>query len=160
MRALPSLLVRSVAITAAVITASSCTPEARLAPQDVATATYASSLGINISAMTKTTGGAYYQDVSVGNGTTAVSGSHLTVNYTGYLTNGTSFDTSIGKSPFGFTLGQGQVIQGWDEGLVGMRVGGTRKLVIPPSLGYGATDVGSIPGNSILVFTVSLVSIP
>lgn len=155
------LLSRTVAIAAAAFAASSCTPEARLAPaQDITTVTFASNLGINIASMTKTTGGAYYQDVSVGNGATAVTANHLTVNYTGYLTNGTSFDTSIGKSPFGFTLGQGQVIQGWDEGLVGMRVGGTRKLVIPPSLGYGATQVGSIPGNSILVFTVTLVSIP
>ena len=73
---------------------------------------------------------------------------------------GTSFDTSIGKSPFGFTLGGGSVIKGWDEGLVGMKVGGTRKLVIPPAMGYGGGSVNGIPPNSILVFNVQLVSIP
>lgn len=110
--------------------------------------------------MTKTASGLYYQDTPAGVGATAASGSHLTVHYTGYLSNGTSFDTSIGKSPFGFTLGSGAVIKGWDEGLVGMKVGGTRKLVIPPSLGYGAVAQPTIPANSILVFTVQLVSIP
>jgi FKBP-type peptidyl-prolyl cis-trans isomerase len=150
------------ALTAvALLGLASCTPEASTAPTaDITSVTFASSLGITLSAMTKTASGLYYQDTQAGTGVTAVSGNHVTVNYTGYLTNGSTFDTSIGKTPYPFTLGSGQVIAGWDEGVAGMKVGGTRKLVIPPSLGYGATAVGSIPVNSILVFTVQLVSIP
>ena len=108
-------------------------------------------------------------DTLVGTGETAVAGNKLTVNYTGYLFDGLSlnvrgqkFDTSIGtgKTPFTFTLGAGQVIQGWEQGLVGMKVGGQRMLIIPPDLGYGATGAGtSIPPNATLVFDVALVSI-
>lgn len=145
----------------AAIAVSACTPEAPLAPaQDIATVTFATSLGVTLSAMTKTSTGLYYQDTPAGTGVAAVAGNHVTVNYTGYLTSGSSFDTSIGKAPFPFTLGQSKVIAGWDEGVVGMKVGGTRKLVIPANLGYGATAVGSIPSNSILVFNITLISIP
>jgi FKBP-type peptidyl-prolyl cis-trans isomerase FkpA len=145
----------------AAIALSSCTPEAATAPaQDITTVTFASSLGVNLANMTKTASGLYYQDVPAGSGVTAATGNHVTVNYTGYLTNGTTFDTSVGKVPFGFTLGQGQVIAGWDEGVAGMKVGGTRKLIIPAALGYGGGAVGSIPANSILVFNVTLISIP
>lgn len=152
---------RFAAAMLATIAVSSCTPEAPLAPaQDITTVTFATSLGVTLSAMTKTASGLYYQDTPAGTGVAAVAGNHVTVNYTGYLTGGSSFDTSIGKTPFGFTLGQAQVIAGWDEGVAGMKVGGTRKLVIPAKLGYGATAVGSIPSNSILVFNVTLISIP
>ena len=145
----------------AAIALASCTPEASTGPaQDITTTTFASSLGITLSAMTKTASGLYYQDSPAGTGVTATSGNHLTVNYTGFLTNGSTFDTSIGKTPFGFTLGQGAVIAGWDEGVAGMKIGGTRKLVVPSNLGYGATAVGSIPPNSILVFSIQLISIP
>ena len=154
-------LLRSSLATMAIAVLAACTPEASTAPAvDITVVTFASSLGITLSAMTKTASGLYYQDTQAGTGVTAVSGNHLTMHYTGYLTNGSTFDTSIGKTPFGFTLGSGQVIAGWDEGVAGMKVGGTRKLVIPPSLGYGPTAVGSRPANSILVFTVQLVSIP
>jgi len=154
-------LLRTSAVTLAILVLASCTPEASTAPAaDISTVTFASSLGITLSAMTRTASGLYFQDTQAGTGVTAVSGNHVTVNYTGYLTNGSTFDTSIGKTPFGFTLGSGQVIAGWDEGVAGMKVGGTRKLVIPPSLGYGSTAVLTIPANSILVFTVQLVSIP
>ena len=152
----------SIATAALAVTAlTSCTLEAPTAAAvDISTVTFASSLGITLSAMTKTASGLYYQDTPAGTGAAAASGNHVTVNYTGYLTNGTSFDTSIGKSPFGFTLGQNQVIAGWEEGVAGMKVGGTRKLVVPPSLGYGASSVGAIPANSILVFTIQLISVP
>jgi len=154
-------IIRPALAAMALIALASCTPEASTAPAaDISTVTFASALGINLSAMTKTASGLYYQDAPAGTGTTAVAGNHVTVHYTGYLTNGSSFDTSIGKTPFGFTLGAGQVISGWDEGVAGMKVGGTRKLVIPPALGYGATAVGSIPANSVLVFNVQLLSIP
>ena len=152
---------RILAAVAVGIAFTACTPEAPVAPAPtIEETTFASSLNITLSSMTKTTSGLYYQDTQAGGGVAAANGNQLTVHYTGYLSNGTSFDTSIGKSPFPFTLGAGAVIKGWDEGLVGVKVGGTRKLVIPPSLGYGASAQPSIPANSILVFTVQLVSIP
>ena len=99
------------------------------------------------------------QDEVVGTGATAQPGDMVTVNYTGKLANGTVFDTSIGKTPFQFTLGAGQVIQGWDQGVAGMKVGGKRILIIPPSLAYGPNDYGPIPGNSTLTFEVELLNV-
>jgi len=101
------------------------------------------------------------QDEVVGTGAEAVSGKHVTVNYTGTLTDGTKFDSSLnpGRTPFDFNLGAGEVIQGWDQGVVGMKVGGKRKLTIPPSLGYGSQDMGSIPPNSTLIFEVELLKV-
>ena len=100
------------------------------------------------------------KDTTVGTGAEAVAGKSVTVNYTGKLTNGTVFDSSYSRNqPFTFTLGAGQVIKGWDEGVAGMKVGGVRELTIPPSLGYGDQATGSIPANSTLLFTVSLVSV-
>jgi FKBP-type peptidyl-prolyl cis-trans isomerase len=99
-------------------------------------------------------------DEVVGTGAEAVAGKTITVNYTGTLENGTVFDSSYSRNqPFTFQLGAGQVIKGWDEGVVGMKVGGKRKLVIPPSLGYGAQATGSIPPNSTLIFEIQLVSV-
>ena len=152
---------RVAAVVLCAFTLLSCSSDGSTAPAvDITKLNFASSLGINLASMTKTADGLYYQDSPAGTGTTAVAGFHLTVNYTGYFPDGSVFDTSVGKSPFGFTLGQGQVIAGWDEGIAGMKVGGTRKLVIPPSLGYGAAGTGPIPPNAVLVFTVQLVSIP
>lgn len=105
-------------------------------------------------------------DVVVGSGAVTAVGNSITVNYTGWLydpsktdNKGLQFDTSTGRDPFTFTLGSRQVIEGWDQGLVNMRVGGTRRLLVPPSLGYGATRNGPIPANTTLVFDVQLVSI-
>ena len=111
------------------------------------------------SAVTTATG-LIYEDLQVGDGATAQSGNTVTVNYTGWLADGTKFDSSIdqGKT-FDFTLGTGGVIAGWDEGVAGMKVNGTRLLVIPPSLGYGSTGFGSIPGDATLTFEVQLVAI-
>ena len=86
-------------------------------------------------------------------------GKTLSVNYTGKLENGTVFDTSVGKQPFEFMLGAGQVIPGWDQGLRGMKVGGKRTLTIPPSLAYGEHAVGDIPANSTLIFEVELLDV-
>jgi FKBP-type peptidyl-prolyl cis-trans isomerase FkpA len=150
-------------MTAGIVAAVSCTPEAVSGPVPlIEEATFAASLGVNLTNMTKMSNGVYFQDIPAGNGTTAATGNHLTVHYTGYFTNGTSFDTSIGKSAFGFTIGANprQVIEGWDTGLIGMKVGGTRKLVIPSALAYGGGGFNGIPPNSILVFNVQLVSIP
>lgn len=98
-------------------------------------------------------------DVVVGTGAVAASGDTLTVNYTGTLASGSVFDSSVGKSPFTFRLGAGQVIAGWDQGLIGMRVGGKRRLTIPPSLAYGSQGQGPIPGNATIKFDVDLLSI-
>ena len=105
-------------------------------------------------------GGLKKTDVVVGKGPAAKSGDYVTVEYTGKLTNGKQFDSSIGRAPFSFLLGAGQVIKGWDQGVAGMKPGGKRKLVIPPGLGYGATGAGAdIPPNATLVFDVELKSI-
>ena len=100
-------------------------------------------------------------DTVVGTGTVAAAGDTLNVLYTGKLDNGTVFDASSlhGNQPFSFVLGAAHVIQGWDLGLVGMKVGGTRELTIPANLGYGASGQGSIPPNATLHFTVQLLSI-
>jgi peptidylprolyl isomerase len=106
------------------------------------------------------------QDEILGTGPEAKVGDHLTVSYTGRFENGTVFDTSVGKAaPQGcsggycFLLGAGKVIPGWDQGLIGMKVGGKRLLVVPPDLAYGASDYGSIPANSTLIFEVTLLAL-
>jgi len=101
------------------------------------------------------------KDLKTGKGEEAKAGSSVTVHYTGCLTNGTKFDSSLDHgSPFTFNLGQGQVIQGWDKGVEGMKVGGKRKLIIPSDLGYGAAGAGGvIPPNSTLVFEVELLKV-
>ena len=100
-------------------------------------------------------------DLVVGTGAEAKKGQKVSVHYTGWLTNGSKFDSSKDRnSPFGFTLGAGMVIQGWDQGVQGMKVGGKRKLLIPPSLGYGSRGFpGAIPPNSTLVFEVELLKV-
>ena len=101
------------------------------------------------------------EDLKVGEGTAVAQYNIVTVNNTGWLTDGTKFDSSLnpGRTPFRFTVGGGQVIKGWDEGLIGMKVGGKRKLTIPPNMGYGSQDMGVIPSNSTLVFEIDLLII-
>jgi peptidylprolyl isomerase len=109
-----------------------------------------------------TPSGLKYQDLVVGNGPMAEEGTPVVVNYTGWLTDGTKFDSSYdpGRQPFPFTIGAGNVIRGWDEGVKGMRVGGKRKLIIPPDLAYGARGYPPvIPPNSTLVFEVEFLSV-
>jgi FKBP-type peptidyl-prolyl cis-trans isomerase len=108
-----------------------------------------------------TASGLQYWDITVGTGTAASSGKTVKVHYTGWLTNGKKFDSSVDRgTPFSFKLGAGQVIKGWDEGVAGMKVGGKRQLRIPPDLGYGAQGAGGvIPPNSILIFDVELLDV-
>ena len=108
-----------------------------------------------------TDSGLKYEDTVEGEGAAAEAGQNVSVHYTGWLTDGTKFDSSKDRNqPFQFPLGGGRVIRGWDEGVQGMQVGGTRKLTIPPQLGYGAAGAGGvIPPNATLVFEVELLSI-
>lgn len=105
--------------------------------------------------------GLKYTDDQLGNGTEAQSGKTVVVHYTGWLLDGTKFDSSRDRNqPFSFPLGRGQVIKGWDEGVAGMKVGGKRTLVIPPDLGYGARGAGgAIPPNATLKFEVELLEV-
>ena len=108
-----------------------------------------------------TESGLVYEELAVGEGETAQAGMAVTVHYTGWLTDGRKFDSSKDRNdPFEFNLGRGQVIRGWDEGVAGMKVGGRRKLTIPPQLGYGARGAGGvIPPNATLIFDVELLGI-
>ncbi|MEO7794709.1 MAG: FKBP-type peptidyl-prolyl cis-trans isomerase [Thermoanaerobaculia bacterium] len=112
-------------------------------------------------AWTKNPSGLEYQELKVGEGLEAKPGKTVDVHYTGWLLDGTQFDTSVGRGkPFSFRLGAGEVIRGWDEGVAGMKVGGKRKLRIPADLGYGARGAGGvIPGNATLVFDVELLGV-
>ena len=104
--------------------------------------------------------GLKYIDYVAGSGATAEAGKTVVVHYTGYLTNGFKVDSSVDRdAAISFSLGAGEMIKGWDIGVVGMKVGGKRKLIIPPDLGYGASDYGPIPGGSVLVFDIELLEV-
>lgn len=124
----------------------------------VETTTFAPALNVDLGASTKTASGLYYRDIVVGTGPTLTSGQTVGVYYDGYFSDGTHFDHLLAadsvpdKHPFVLTLGSGQVISGFDEGVTGMNVGGTRQIIIPPALGYGYQL------NDILVFNVQAVS--
>jgi FKBP-type peptidyl-prolyl cis-trans isomerase len=120
----------------------------------------ASEKGPNANDVT-TSSGLMYSDQVVGTGAEAVAGKTVDVHYTGWLTNGKKFDSSVDRGqPFSFPLGAGRVIKGWDEGVQGMKVGGKRKLTIPSELGYGSRGAGGvIPPNATLVFDVELLGV-
>jgi FKBP-type peptidyl-prolyl cis-trans isomerase len=128
---------------------------------DDAGAAAGADFAVDSASLTRTGSGLQYQDVTVGSGPEARQGQVAVVHYTGWLTDGTKFDSSRDRGePFSFPLGAGQVIRGWDEGVAGMKVGGRRKLVIPASLGYG--DGGAppvIPPGATLVFDVELLEL-
>ena len=106
----------------------------------------------------KTASGLQYWDIKVGTGTEAKAGDHVKVHYTGWLTSGKKFDSSVGGAPFEFTIGKGDVIKGWEEGVTGMKIGGKRQLRIPPDLAYGQRGYpGAIPPNATLVFDIQLI---
>ncbi len=146
------------------VTATGCLDSFRKHPEtsggNPGEVSYAPALGVHLKAMRQTADGLYIQDLTEGEGPAAAPGDRVSVRYTGWLPDGRKFDsTGEGGAPFSFLLGRGQVIQGWDEGVAGMKPGGARLLVIPPSLGYGAQGMGTIPPNSTLVFRVEAVAV-
>jgi peptidylprolyl isomerase len=149
MRFRPFLLALAPLVFAACLGDTSTSANYPLVP--IESTTFATSLGVNLAGSTRNPSGLYYRDIRVGTGATLAAGSAVTAKYSGALANGTVFDAGT-YGPF--TLGAGKVIQGWDEGLVGMKVGGSRQLIVPSSLGYGPTGSGPIPPNAVLVFTV------
>jgi len=122
---------------------------------------FAPALDVDLERMTQTESGLYYEDLMEDDGEEAQAGQTVTAHYEGWLTNGRKFDSSRDRGePIEFRLGAGQVIRGWDEGIAGMRVGGIRKLVIPPELAYGSRGAGGvIPPDATLVFEVELVGV-
>ncbi len=124
-------------------------------PDSIEDTRFAASLEINLAAFTRTPSGLYYEDVTQGTGEPATAGQSVSVAYTGWLTNGTQFDSG----EFPFLLGAGQVVPGFDEGVRGMRVGGVRRIIIPPELGYGNRGSGPVPPNAIMIFRIELLSI-
>ncbi len=124
-------------------------------PQAIEDVTFAASLRINLAAMTRTASGLYYEDIEPGSGDPAAAGQDVTVAYTGWLIDGSIFD----NGEFGFRLGAGQVVAGFDEGVTGMRTGGVRRIIIPPELGYGSQGRGSVPPDAIMIFRIELLEI-
>lgn len=124
-------------------------------PQVIEEVEFAASLNIDLSAMTKLASGVYILDVEAGTGDPLEGGTNVTVGFTGRLTDGSVFDAGS----FPFLLGGGQVIPGFDAGVMGMRVGGQRRIIIPPEQGYGAAGRPGIPGGAILIFDVEVLSV-
>jgi peptidylprolyl isomerase len=140
--------------------AGGCGDNSPTAPVPIEQTTFDASLGVDLAHSTKLPSGLYYRDIDVGTGTTLASGQTVSMHYVGNFVNGQEFDSNLApETPYSFKLGTGQVIKGWDLGLVGMKVGGHRQLIIPPELAYGPNDFRGIPGNSVLVFTVEAVGV-
>ena len=127
-------------------------------PSNPATETYAPSLGVNISQMTKLSDALYIQDLTVGTGAVVGIGSSIQVTYTGWLVDGTQFDSNVGKALFPVTVGEPDLIDGWNLGLQGMKVGGKRRLVIGSDLAYGSSGNFPIGPNATIVFDITVVA--
>ena len=151
---------KSLLVLAIALALTACGDDAT-APVPLTNSDFAAELNVDLSAMTLTSSGLYLQDLVVGEGAPIAFSETATVHYEGWLPNGTKFDSSRDRGQtFVFQVGARDVIPGWDEGLIGMRIGGLRKLVIPPNLAYGAGGVPpDIPGNATLVFDIELVDI-
>lgn len=162
-------LLTGLAAAVALVTTAACSltgTNARTSTVDWTTVQFDTSLHVSLDSMTHTPNDVWYRDLVAGTGATLTPGMTISARYTGWFTNGDQFDsntdTTAHPQPIQFPLGQGWVIPGWDEGLVGMKVGGTRQLVIPPNMAYGAygSSDGAIPPNTVLVFQVTVVSSP
>ena len=126
--------------------------------EDPAAVTFAPALNVNLAGMQKTASGLYIQDLIVGGGRTVEAKDSIVVRYSGWLARGYKFDSTGTDRTFSLVLGRNAVISGWEEGLLGAKVGGRRRLVIPPALGYGDRSVGTIPAGSVLIFDVDVVN--
>lgn len=132
---------------------------APLPPADPAELQFAPELEIDLSSFERSESGLYIQDVQVGEGRPARRNSRVWIEYVGWLPDGTVFDGNVGREPYNVRLGGTEVIRGWNEGIEGMRRGGLRRLVVPPSLAYGSSRRGDIPPGSTLVFYIELVDV-
>ena len=120
---------------------------------------YSPRLGINLSEFQRTPSGLYVLDVEIGDGPIARRTSRVWIHYVGWLPDGTGFDASLGGDPFHLRLGGSEVIRGWNQGIVGMKRGGTRRLVIRPGLGYGSRGQGGVPPGATMIFELELVDV-
>ncbi len=143
------------AALAIVAAASTACGDDMTGPQAIEDAEFASSLGINLTNFTRTSSGLYYEDIAEGSGEAAAAGNVVEVAYAGWLTDGTEFD----RGAFSFTLGAGQVVRGFDEGVTGMKVAGIRRIIIPPALGYGGQGSGPVPPDAIMIFRIEVLAI-
>ncbi|HEU4885242.1 MAG TPA: FKBP-type peptidyl-prolyl cis-trans isomerase [Longimicrobium sp.] len=139
--------------------ATGCSDASGPSDPDLTQVTFAPVLGVDISTMTRVGDGVYIKDIVVGAGADVAAGKVVSTRYRGWLTNGTEFQNNLtSPDPYPLVLGQRRVIAGWEQGIPGMKVGGKRLLVIPPSLGYGAQGSGPVPANAVLVFQVEVVA--
>lgn len=159
MRQLAAVLCASFLVALAGCGGGESSPGDQLPAQYRVANRYVRSLGVTLDSMEMRYNGLYVRDLVVGEGSRVDSGDVATVHYTGWLPNGEEFDSSRERSPYDVALGYGRVIDGWDQGLVGMREGGRRQLVIPPGLAYGTSGRGSIPANATLIFDVEVLSV-
>jgi len=157
-----SNLARRTVAACTLIAASGCLSGESVTPTEakIEETNFNSTLGVNLAASTKTANGVYYRDLVVGTGATVSTGQTVSVRYTGWLPNGTQFDSNTTQAnPLVFKIGAAAVIDGFEEGIIGAKVGTQRQVIIPPSLGYGPYPYGPIPGNSVLVFKIEVVSV-
>jgi peptidylprolyl isomerase len=162
-----SATLRRAAALALLAAPLACTESTAPSYTDPTTQSYAASLGVDIPSMTRTTNGVYYHDVTVGTGTPVVAGNRISVRYQGFYSDGVSFDDNLGATdqPLVFTVGGQEAIFGFSEGVLGMRPGGERTIVIPPQLGYGINPIYDnqgnllLRGNAVLVFKVTLLGV-
>ena len=150
---------RSALVLALGLTLSACAgaPAGPLPPSDPALLTFAEELGVDLADFEKTESGLYIQDQIPGVGATAQRESRVWIFYVGYLPDGTVFDAQLQGDPFQFRMGGSEVIRGWNEGIRGMKVGGQRRLVVPPRLAYGSRGRGDVPPGATLVFDLQLI---
>jgi peptidylprolyl isomerase len=130
-----------------------------LPPSDPSQLFYAPELEVDLSEFERRSSGLYVQDVTVGEGPVARRTSRVWVHYVGWLPDGAVFDASLGGDPYHTRLGGNEVIRGWNEGIVGMRRGGIRRLVVPPRLGYGSSGRAGVPPNATLIFRLELIDV-
>ena len=147
------------ALMMGIVATGACLDSTAPETKTVEETTFASSLGVDLDASTKTINGAYYRDIVPGTGAPLAVGQTLVVRYTGWLSDGTQFDSNVTKpDALVFKLGAREVIPGFDEAMVGVKVGAKRQLIVPPALAYGPFQYGPVPGNSVLVFNVEVIS--